>query len=112
MSIQLRFHKLLYILFCMSVILPFYAKAAPRFNDISGKITDKATGAPIAGATISIPDLKIATSTDANGIYTLKQLPVGEYLMQVTAIGYASVTKVIDLGDTYSVDVKLSMSNY
>ncbi|HZY35657.1 MAG TPA: TonB-dependent receptor [Mucilaginibacter sp.] len=93
-------------------MLPFIAKASPGFNDISGKISDKATGTPIAGATISIPDLKIATSTDTNGIYTLKQLPVGEYLMQVTAMGYASVTQLIDLGNTLSVDVKLSVSNF
>jgi len=112
MSIPVRFYKLFYIFFCLSIFLSVGAIAAPRFNDISGKITDKATGAPVAGATISIPDLKIVTSTDANGVYTLRQLPIGEYLMQVTAIGYASVTKVIDLGNTLSVDVKLSASNY
>ena len=109
---KLRFYKLLYILLYFSFVIPGSAKATPGFNDITGKITDKATGAPVAGATISIPDLKIATSTDANGIYRLKQLPVGEYLMQVSAVGYASVTQVIDLGNTLSVDVKLSASNY
>jgi len=112
MGIQLRFIALIYILMCLSVCSPVTGKAIPGFNDITGKITDKATGAPIAGATVAVPDLKIATSTDASGVYRLKQLPTGEYLMQVTAIGYASVTKIIDLGDTYSVDVKLSASNY
>jgi len=112
MGIQIRLHKLFYIVFFLSTAFPFCAKATSRFNDISGKITDKATGAAIAGATISIPDLKIATSTNANGIYVLRQLPAGEYLMQVTAIGYASVTKVVDLANTVSVDVKLSASNY
>jgi len=79
---------------------------------ITGKITDKTTGQPIPGVTITIPDLKIATSTDANGTFTLKQLPKGEYLIQVSAIAYASITKVVELGKTYSVDFKLSSSNY
>ena len=33
-------------------------------------------------------------------------------MIQVSAIGYASVTKIVDLGNTYSVDIKLSASNY
>ncbi len=112
MIIKLPFTGLLYILLFLSVCTPFAAKAVPGLNDITGKVTDKATGLPIAGATVSIPDLKIATSTNANGEYTLRRLPGGEYLMQVTAIGYASVTKGIDLTGTYSVDFRLSASNY
>ena len=77
-----------------------------------GKVTDKVTGQPVPGVTITIPDLKIATSTDANGTYVLKGLPRGEYLIQVSAMGYASETKLIDLANTYSVDFKLSTSNY
>src|SRR6201996_8074522 len=77
-----------------------------------GKVTDKVTGQPVPGVAITIPDLKIATSTDANGTYFLKGLPRGEYLIQVSAMGYASETKVIDLANTYSVNFKLSVSNY
>ena len=108
---KLRFYRLLCIL-VIAICIPAAAKAAPGFNDITGKITDKASGLPIAGATVTIPDLKIATSTDANGVYRLKQLPVGEYLMQVTAMGYASAIQLIDLGNTLSVDVKLSVSTF
>ena len=87
--------------------------AAPTIytNDITGKITDKATGLAIAGATVSVPDLKIGTSTNANGVFTLK-LPHGEYLVQVTAIGYASLTKLIDVDNTPAVDFILLRSNY
>jgi len=108
----MRFIKLLYILVLLSVSAPVSARTKTGTRQITGKITDKTTGLPIVGATVSIPDLKIGTSTDEDGIYALKQLPKGEYLMQVTMIGYASVTKVVDLGNTYSVDFKLSASNY
>jgi iron complex outermembrane receptor protein len=106
------FTKLLYILILLSVCLPVTAKTITGTMQVTGKITDKATGLPIPGVTITIPDLKVGTSTDTNGLYVLKQLPKGEYLIQVSAIGYASVTKVVDLGNTYSVDFKLSASNY
>ncbi|WP_179413887.1 TonB-dependent receptor [Mucilaginibacter sp. E4BP6] len=113
MGNKIRFFKLLYIIlifiFWGSHVL---AKTLDGTRKITGKITNKVTGQPIVGASIAIPDLKIGTSTDKNGNYVLKQLPKGEYLIQVSAIGYASETKVINLGDTYSVDFKLSSSNY
>ena len=112
MKHKTRFIKLFYIILFLSVNTAVAANVKLDMRRISGRITDKATGLPIGGATVAIPDLKTATSTDANGVYLLKQLPRGEYLVQVTAIGYASVTKVIDLGHTYSVDFKLSASSY
>jgi len=112
MRTKSRFKKLLYIIMLVAAGFSAVAKNITGTRKITGKVTDKTTGAPIPGATISIPDLKIGTSTDANGIYVLRQLPRGEYLIQVTAIGYASVTRVIDLRNTYSVDFKLSASNY
>jgi len=112
MEDKTRFFKLNYILLLLSLSIPLSAKTAEETRKITGRITDKISGQPIAGVTISIPDLKMATCTNINGIYLLKQLPRGEYLLQVTAVGYASVTKVIDLENTYSVDFKLSASNY
>jgi len=81
-------------------------------SKITGTVTDKITGKPVAGATITIPDLKIGTSTDANGFYVLKNLPAGKYLIQISAMGYGSFTKAIDLGSTTKIDFKLSTSNY
>jgi len=112
MKTKMRFIKLFYILILLLCYLPVAAKTVTETRQITGKITDKITGLPIAGATVSIPDLKIGTSTDANGIYILKQLARGEYLLQVTMIGYGSVTRLVDLANTYSVDFKLSASNY
>src|SRR6202012_4559663 len=96
----------------LPVCLPVAAKTVTDTRQISGKITDKNTGLPIPGATFFIPDLKIATSTNSEGIYFLKQLPRGQYLVQVTMMGYASITRLVDLANTYSVDFKLSVSNY
>lgn len=109
---KIRFYSLLYILILLSVNTAVFAKTTEKTGRITGKVTDLSTGKPIAGVTISIPDLKIATGTDGNGFYVLQQLPKGEYLIQVTAIGYASITKLINLENTYSVDFKLSASNY
>ncbi|TWI94812.1 iron complex outermembrane receptor protein [Mucilaginibacter frigoritolerans] len=112
MKTQLRFFSALFIILIISAGQTAFGKTTIRDGKITGKVTDKVTGQPIPGVTITIPDLKIATSTDTNGIYVLKRLPKGEYLIQVSAMGYASETKIVDLGNTYSVDFKLSASNY
>jgi iron complex outermembrane receptor protein len=112
MKFKLRFTKTLYILLLLCVSVSVKAKTTTGIGSITGKIIDKTTGLPVYGATISIPDLKVGTITDEKGNYLLKQLPEGEYLMQVSAIGYGSVTKLVNLGNTYSVDFKLSASNY
>jgi len=112
MKNKLSLFRLFYTLTILSLSTFALAKTNEHTVVITGKITDITTGTPITGATIFIPDLKVATSTNANGVYILKQLPKGEYLVQVSIIGYGSVTKVIDLGNTYSVDFKLSASNY
>jgi iron complex outermembrane receptor protein len=72
-----------------------------------GSITNKAAGQPIAGASVSIPDLKIIAIADKEGHYILRQLPRGSYLVQVTAIGYAGVTRIIDLSSAGQLDFQL-----
>lgn len=119
------FYQLLFALFISSTIFAAgnTSEKEPIVNSGAGKsitgdghitikITDEATGLPIPAVTISIPDLKLCFCTDSNGLFVLKHLPRGEYMIQVSAINYNSMTKVINLGNTYSVGFKLSESNY
>jgi iron complex outermembrane receptor protein len=110
-KMKLRFTSILSILILL-IITSANAAGTVGINKIIGMVTDKITGKPVAGATITIPDLKIGTSTDANGFYELKSLPAGKYLVQISAMGYGSFTKTIDLGNTTKIDFRLSTSNY
>ena len=53
---------------------------------ITGKVTDHATGAPIAGATVKAGDH--SATSDATGTYTLN-IPPGSYDLKASAYGYA-----------------------
>ena len=96
----------------LAVVFITMTQAASAQNIFKGKVIDQNTHKPIAGASVLIPDLKIGTSADANGFYELKNLPGGKYLVQITAIGYASVTETIDLDNTSAMNLKLCASNY
>jgi len=77
---------------------------------LSGKVTDKADGAPIFGASVSIPDLKNGTSTNAKGEYVLTHVPKGTYLVQISYLGYSSVTQRVDFTKTSVLNVQLQLS--
>src|SRR6201996_1287259 len=80
-------------------------------STLSGVVTDKADGKPIPGATVSIPDLRIGTVSDANGKYTINQLPKGIFLIQVSFIGYATFNQRVDFSKTSQLNVQLQASS-
>lgn len=68
---------------------------------LSGKISALQTNLPLHGASLYLPDLRTGTTTDGNGNYVLRNLPVGKYLVEISFIGYSTVVETIDLnGDT------------
>lgn len=72
-----------------------------------GKITDSNTGETLPGVTIYIPDLKTGTLSNIDGTYKLENLPKTRVLVQVSYIGYKSITSNIDLATITTKDFKL-----
>ena len=55
----------------------------------SGTVTSD--GNPVEGATVSINDLKLTATTDAQGRFSFDEVEVGEHSVTITADGYATV---------------------
>jgi len=113
MKLIKRLSSILYILLFASVTANATDKlpATEGTGTLTGIVTDKATGETIPSATVTIPDLRLATSTNASGKYTLKNLPKGVYLVSVSFVGYANFTQKVDLSTTMVLDIKLSASS-
>jgi iron complex outermembrane receptor protein len=80
-------------------------------GSLTGIVTDKSNGQPIAGANVTIPDLRTGAVTDAKGKYTINRLPKGVYLVQVRLLGYASFTQRVDFSNTTVLNVQLHVSS-
>jgi iron complex outermembrane receptor protein len=80
-------------------------------GSLTGTVTDKTDGKPIAGAIVSIPDLRIGTVSDANGKYTINRLPKGVYLVQISFLGYATFNQRVDFSKTAELNVSLQVSS-
>lgn len=87
-------NKKLILLWIVSVFyLSAYSQQSVNF---SGKIISSES-AGIAGASIYLLNTNFRTATNENGDFTLINIPAGNYNIQVSAIGYATVNKPINL---------------
>jgi iron complex outermembrane recepter protein len=76
-------------------------------NIITGKITDKATGDVIPGATIYFPELKTGDISDKDGTYKIPNLPKTKTIVQVSFLGYKSIVENVDLSTNTSLNFEL-----
>lgn len=114
MKIRKSIYTVTYILLFLFAAYNASAKTEPNDTGngtLSGTVTDKADSTVIPGATVSIPDLKIATATNEKGHFVLSHVPKGVYLVSVSFVGYATFTQRVDFAKTTQLDVKLSASS-
>lgn len=77
---------------------------------LSGKITDKKSGESLPGVTIYFPDLKTGTLSNDDGAYKIENLPKTKVLVQVSYIGYKTITSNIDLATVTTKNFELDES--
>src|ERR1700744_4615146 len=93
---------ILFITFLFSGVLAFAQ------NMLTGKITDTVSNSGLPGAIVYIADLKQAAQTDANGLYTMSNLPKGTFLVEVQMLGYSDRAVVVKIEGTTTFNVALS----
>ncbi|HPE76826.1 MAG TPA: DUF5686 family protein [Draconibacterium sp.] len=95
-----RFFILLYLF----VLLTFQLLAQP--TEISGKITEKATGEPIPYASIIFRGTSVGTMSDINGSYSLKTSKPGAEI-EVSSIGYQRQYAPVKFNQKNHIDFQL-----
>jgi len=100
----------LFMVFLMTVLYcnPCYSlsETAAGNTTINGYLKDSETGESLIGATIYVEELKNGTVTNTYGFYSLT-LPEGSYTIDFSYIGYASISKRIDLFADQRMDLEL-----
>jgi iron complex outermembrane recepter protein len=64
---------------------------------LRGRVTDKADGEGVVGASVVISGTNIGTSTDINGNFVLRNVPPSSQKVTVSIIGYAPTTQVVNI---------------
>jgi outer membrane receptor for ferrienterochelin and colicins len=77
--------------------------------NISGHTVDKLTNEHIGFITITIKGTTIGTATDATGHFFLKNLPVGDYSIVASAVGYKTIEQKIRLIKGKTLEINFEM---
>ncbi|MGN1258474.1 MAG: carboxypeptidase-like regulatory domain-containing protein, partial [Candidatus Limisoma sp.] len=85
--------------------------AAERLTDahISGHTVEKSTAEHIPFVTVRLIGTSIGTNTDATGHYFLKNVPEGDYQIEVSCIGYISQTTNVKVRKNKTVEVNFEL---
>jgi iron complex outermembrane recepter protein len=82
----------------------------PDVGGLAGQVRS-ADGTPIAGARVSVVEIRRTTLTDTEGRYTLTGLPNGAFRVTFAAVGYAPQLHAVVIGsDPTILDVSLKPS--
>ena len=76
---------------------------------LKGRVTDKSDGEGVVGAAVSIAGTNIATATDIDGNFVLKNVPPKQQKVTVSSIGYAPTTQVIAVGDGQTATLNFTL---
>ncbi|HEX3437171.1 MAG TPA: TonB-dependent receptor, partial [Pseudacidobacterium sp.] len=108
--------KRVYFLFAAVFFISVFAFGQIDTGRVTGVVSD-ATGAVVGEASVSAVNtdtgLTRLTTTDANGSYTLADLPAGNYKLTAAASGFSAANQIVtvSIGGSLAVDIKLSVQS-
>lgn len=76
-----------------SALIPYVSNAQTvPSGTVKGKVIDKATKQSIPGAVAKINGTQIGSSTDSAGVFSLKNIEAGSYVLTISFVGYQEKT--------------------
>ena len=95
--------------FCLSLSVPLMAMAQ---GTVEGTVTDSETGGVLPGAQVLIGQLNLGAVTDADGQYSIDNVPAGQFVVEVRFIGFSTQQKTVTVtdGQTAIVDFQLGIT--
>ena len=61
-----------------------------RGREVSGKVIEAGTGAPVIGAVIKLGEDYLWTTSDLDGLFAFEKVQKGEYVLEVSCLGYVN----------------------
>ena len=88
--------KIVLLLICLWGLI--FSAFAQQKGQVTGVIKDAETNVTLVGVSIYEEHLQVGATTDEQGRYEL-ELPMGEYTLRISYIGYTTVFKKVSMGN-------------
>lgn len=105
---------LLLMIFIIILLLYPSSLEAQKNGNISGRVTDVASGEYLPGANVYLEGTTFGAATDRSGLYRISNIPPGNYNLNVSYIGYEKESIAITIGEegyTLTQDIGIRASN-
>lgn len=97
--------KKLVIFFLISFSFTYIATAQ---KTVKGLV--RSVEGPLPGATVQFLKLGKGTITDGNGMFEMKGIPSGTYMLEIRSVGFKVVTRSINVSETDFLDIEMEPS--
>jgi len=89
------------------MLLPGLAWA--QQGTITGTVTDAESGATLPGVNLVLQEINQGAAADAEGVYTIEDVPPGTYTLEATFVGYQEQERTVNVpaGGTVEVNFQL-----
>ncbi|NOX18144.1 MAG: carboxypeptidase-like regulatory domain-containing protein, partial [Chlorobi bacterium] len=89
-----------YVIFLFSILLALISSSVSfsqhgEFGSVSGTILDNSSGKPLSNVNVYVAHSTIGTTTNAEGKFLIRQIPVGIVRIIVSSIGYQIQTEKV-----------------
>ncbi len=91
------------------LLLGVPVSTAAQGGTLQGTVRSAATGSPLAGAQVAVTALGLGGITGPDGRFELSDIPAGTHTVEISLIGYATVTRevVVAAGQRTHLDLEL-----
>lgn len=83
----------------------------PCYGSVKGQVTTS-SGDPAAAVTVYIKSMDRHTITDKSGHYSFSKVPVGDYVLEISLVGYQTASRELSVrkGQASTVSIGLELS--
>ena len=115
-TVRKQFFKLMFALcatFALSIPIGLRAENEVKEKtdaNIRGSVVDSKTQQPLSHASVLVVGTVITTTTDAEGHYALKNLPVGKVKIEVRSAGYRTLRQEVTTERNYTAEQNFELT--
>lgn len=82
---------------------------AQKTGEVRGFVNNEKDGQPVPFATVFLKNTTYGANTDINGFFSLSRIPIGDYDLMVTSIGFDTLEMKIKVSSEAKTNLKLTI---
>lgn len=104
------FSRYLTAMAILVIILSVHGEVSGQTGTVRGFVYEKETGEPIIFTNVILMGTSLGSATDVNGYYLISKVPVGDYDLRVTTLGYDTLILAVSVRADDIIDKNLYLS--